>query len=898
MSSDLDNKNIIKNIKDNINNIEINIQLNEINKDVSNSINQLNNKIETINNRQNNNRQNNNNINKIRNIYVDPKDLLKPIGILDPDGLELNPLTGEQYENLYTAEEDGGKTYKDWSEMWKKFPMYEKREEAIKVLHENQVVLIVSGTGSGKTVLTPKFLLHTLNYQGKIAVTNPKTKPSLSNAQFAAKLLDVRFGEEVGVHYRNNKKTSSNTKLTFCTDGLIVAKLKGDPLLSEYDAVIIDEAHERNVRIDLLLLLLKDLLKKRPNFKLIIMSATINTKLFSDYFPKPEFKFGFLDAGKVPNHPIGEFYLEKPINQFNDNGILMNDRYIETAVDRVIKILRETENGDILVFFTSGGDSNKGCQLLHEKLGRINKELDKNIYCDTLKASTNEDLAKIYQNAEKYKTLPSGPYTRKVIFSTDVAESSMTFPGTDFIVDSGLSLISRYYPKSDITALEKRYISKASHEQRRGRTGRTAPGTCYNLFTADEFKGMEDYTKPPILIENISDEILGFISRKDLVSHINIPFKYSKKSQKGGFNQDTNNYQALPLSDYLQKFIEAPKEDTIKTLLTRLFALDALRFEDDSKKAVVTDIGLGMAEFSVKPELARTLIAGYNYKCRDEVCIIAAMMEILGNRMEMLFESPRLKGTKEEINKLKKEEKKAIHKWKNKYGDHIALLRIYKEYAKHKYDKIDRRTGRIISEKVGDAKEWTKTNYLKEKILSRVKYTSKQYQRIYGRLIGISRNSQNSTNSTNNTTRSYNTLFNIKEPVISETIELNVINAFIQGYYVNLIKHSGGKYTTCFPEIKTYARPDRSSYMSLTKQKPQYGIYTIINSIAANEYFTMVSSIPPLIIKEIKDNKLRKIMLRDCLDKKEEKKSNKKSNKKSKKKKWKKSRKRSKKRSR
>ena len=152
----MSNKAIIKDIEDNINDMKNNIQSNKINKDVSSNINEINNKIENI----YNNTNNINNINKIRNIFLDPKDLLKPIGILDPDGIELNPLTGQPYENLYTDEENGGKTYKELSEKWRKFPMYEKREEAIKKLYENQVVLIVSGTGSGKTVLTPKFLLH------------------------------------------------------------------------------------------------------------------------------------------------------------------------------------------------------------------------------------------------------------------------------------------------------------------------------------------------------------------------------------------------------------------------------------------------------------------------------------------------------------------------------------------------------------------------------------------------------------------------------------------------------------------------------------------------------------------------------------------------------------------
>ena len=149
--------------------------------------------------------------------------------------------------------------------------------------------------------------------------------------------------------------------------------------------------------------------------------------------------------------------------------------------------------------------------------------------------------------------------------------------------------------------------------------------------------------------------------------------------------------------------------------------------------------------------------------------------------------------------------------------------------------------------------------------MSKVKYTSKQYQRIFGRVIDISKNSSNTSNNSNGMIKRNITLFNVKEPVLSESIELNVLNAFVQGYYINLIKNNGIKYQTCFPSKKTYARPDRSSYLSLMKQKAKYGIYTLINSIAANEYFTMVSRVPPSIINEIKEKKVRKIILGDCL---------------------------------
>ena len=326
--------------------------------DTPNTINEF---VEEINK---NNKNKLNNSLKKRNTFVNPKDLFREIGILDPQGLQLNPLTGEVYEDIYYNSSrnanSNNPTYKYLSNIWSNFPMYSKRMESIKAIYENQVVLVISGTGSGKTVLTPKFALHALNYQGRIAITNPKRIPSKENAIYAAKTLGVKLGKQVGLKYKGSDSahySANDAKLIYCTDGYIVAKLEMDPMLSDLDCVIIDEAHERNVNIDLLLLLLKGLIKRRPDFKLIIMSATINEKVFINYFPQPEFKFGFIDAGMIPNKPIEEYFLDTPINKFDENGNLINKDFIQAGVDRVVKILRETQEGDILVFFTGKGEA-------------------------------------------------------------------------------------------------------------------------------------------------------------------------------------------------------------------------------------------------------------------------------------------------------------------------------------------------------------------------------------------------------------------------------------------------------------------------------------------------------------------------------------------------------------
>ena len=161
-----------------------------------------------------------------------------------------------------------------------------------------------------------------------------------------AKCLDVKLGDEVGVKYRDSdpKLRSNKTKLLYCTDGTVLEYIKKDKMLSEYDCLIIDEAHERNVRIDMLLLETKELIERRPDFKLIIMSATINPDIFRNYFPEGQFKFAEVDAGKKPNFPVKEFYLDRPINRFDSEGTLINKKdFIIEMVDRIMKILKESD---------------------------------------------------------------------------------------------------------------------------------------------------------------------------------------------------------------------------------------------------------------------------------------------------------------------------------------------------------------------------------------------------------------------------------------------------------------------------------------------------------------------------------------------------------------------------
>jgi pre-mRNA-splicing factor ATP-dependent RNA helicase DHX15/PRP43 len=854
-------------------------KINNINRNRTNINNKVVNKINNVVNKINKNAKTT--IPEIRNLS--PKDLMAPIGILDPNGKANNPLTGEPYKNIYRDPNKNigreNPTYASLGKVWSGFPMYAKKEEAIRAIHDNQVTLVISGTGSGKTVLTPKFALHALNYQGRIVVTTPKKLTTKGAAEFAAKTLDVKVGKEIGIKYKGSDKSwysKTESKITYCTDGYILARLMSEPLLPTFDCVIIDEAHERGVNIDLLLMLLKELIVKRPTFKLIIMSATINEQIFIDYFPKPTFTFKMVDAGEGTSYEIKEYFLDKPINRFDENGNLINNKdYIDKAVEIVVDIMKSGEEGDILVFFTGNAEIRDGCIKLHQKISAFNRNTNKKLYCQFLSAGTGKEDEKLIINRNDYKTLPNGPYTRKVVFSTNVAESSITIDGLKFVVDSGLENINIYYSKKNMEALERKYISKASHKQRKGRVGRTFPGVCYNVFTKKEYDNFRDFSVSPIILEDIGAYILRFFADDTFVSHVDLPFAYS--DQQGGSIVKNNKIKATSLQNFLRRFIEPPSEEAVKRVLFRLQVLGGMEIKGN--KGYINNMGRGMADFDTKLEIGRMLIAGYNYKCRDEICELAAMMNLSEFSVDKFIEMRLKKQKSWSPAKEKEEERKhkaVITKYKSMYGDHISLLKIYQSFKARRYDKIDRRTGRVIKEKLGDAREWCKKHYLNYNRLDQVKYESKEFQRRFSSAIARERNAHPN--------RKPDTLYLDHSPTISSKIEDNILNAILKGFFLNLLKKEGRSYSNCFPPVRTISPIDR---FSLIKSPGNHLVYSQLMNIFGRASYSFICKIPTANVAEIK--KQYKDLFKTCFTKSTVKKVTKKSSRPKKfKKKWKK----------
>jgi HrpA-like RNA helicase len=859
----------------------------------------------------NNNRVNANNKTKYphtRDIHVPRDRLFEPIGILDPEGLQNNPFTNEPYQNLYDdpTKEPTDKigTYKHFGNFWSKLPMYDKRVEAINLIYDNNVVLIISGTGSGKTVLTPKFALHCMNYQGRIAITNPKRIPTKANTDFSAQHMDVKVGTYIGMKYRDSEKGAYSTdcRLIYCTDGWILQLLQTDPLLMDLDMVIIDEAHERNVNIDLLLLLLKHLVLKRPSFKLIIMSATINTQIFVDYFPTSQFKFAMLDAGQKPMFPIKTIYLNKPINKYDENGNIIDKNYFDVAVDKVVSLLKETDNGDILVFFPKKGDTTDGCSQLSIRLDKLNRELGKKIYSASLTSTTGKksrdghDEQNMIINAQKYKQ--NGRFSRKVVFATEVAESSVTISGLLYVIDTGLVNKMMYYSDKNMESLEMKFVSKASHKQRKGRTGRTAPGTCFCLFTEEEYnKKFPEYTQSPIMNTDLSKYLMTFLANQNFVTHIQFPIVYkgnkvnkvnnlkkpelviSKNSNKhkklelrpktGGGEGKNNKKKRLIISpkvvplepsdikpcefvEYLHKLIEVPPIDTVKTTIKRLIDLKIVEMRDE--KGYITDLGRACAVLDVIPEIARMMIAGYNYRCRDDICNLAGILEKAEYKKDSVFDRFRSKTKDEKLKRAEKDDYERVKKrWVNSLGDHFSLLDIYNEFCNHEYDEVDRKTGTIIRPKLGETKDWCKKNYLNYNTLRNVKEVARQYQRAFGRVMRIFKEKHPDVKP--------RFIFMDKEPVLSENYAENILRAILDGFFVNMMRRfDNRRYVNCYPKSITTAQLPQQSLYASTKTQTKYAVYGQLKSIFGKQEFSIVSKIPPAISDEYKNSEQGKCL--------------------------------------
>ena len=447
-------------------------------------------------------------------------------------------------------------------------PITARRPEILNAIRRHQVVIIAGETGSGKTTQLPKMCLEAgLGVAGRIGCTQPRRVAALSLSKRIASELKVSWGRQVGAKIRFNDRSSDATLIKMMTDGMLLAETQADRDLRDYEAIIIDEAHERSLNIDFLLGYLKTLLPRRPELKLIVTSATIDTEAFSRAFdgaPVLEVSGRLypVDIHYAPHDPEAE-----------DRGDLT---YIDAAIRAVRDVLDESAAGDILVFMPGERDIRETMEGLRGSCPGNSEILP---MFGRLSAGEQE---RIFASSDR----------RKIIVATNIAETSLTIPGIHYVIDPGLVRMSRYSPRTRTRRLPIEPISQSSANQRAGRAGRLEHGVCIRLYSEEEFAERPPFTQPEIQRCNLADVILRM-----------------KAFQLGDI-------ETFP-------FLNPPVPAAIQSgyhLLHELGALDAERR--------LTPLGRKLARLPVDPSIGRMVLQSVREHALEDVLVIAAALSI------------------------------------------------------------------------------------------------------------------------------------------------------------------------------------------------------------------------------------------------------------------------------
>ena len=444
-------------------------------------------------------------------------------------------------------------------------PITARREEIVAAIRSHQVIILAGETGSGKTTQLPKMCLEAMpDQRGQIGCTQPRRVAAMSVSKRVAEELNVRWGAEVGCKMRFSDDTSRDTRVKFMTDGILLAEIQSDPMLRAYSMLILDEAHERSLNIDFLLGYLVGLLKKRPDLKVLVTSATIDTEAFSQAFGgAPIIEV----SGRL--YPVDIRY--KPIDSKDEDY-----GYLDAVVDAVEDALIETDTGDVLVFMPTERDIRDTRDLLDGRLGREFEVLA---------------LFGRMASAEQQKIFSPGS-KRRVVIATNVAETSITIPRVRYVVDTGLARISRYNPRTRTKRLPVEAVSQSSANQRAGRAGRVQDGVCIRLYSEEDFLKRDRFTMPEIQRANLAEVILRM------------------KAYKLGEIED------FP-------FINPPVSASIRAGYELLHELGSL-----SETHELTPLGKELAKLPLDPTLGRMLLQAREEKALPEMLIIAAGLSI------------------------------------------------------------------------------------------------------------------------------------------------------------------------------------------------------------------------------------------------------------------------------
>ena len=461
-------------------------------------------------------------------------------------------------------------------------PVSQKKDDIAKAIDENQVVIIAGETGSGKTTQLPKLCLELgLGQAGTIAHTQPRRLAARSVASRIAQELEVEMGQEVGCQVRFSDQTTERTRVKLMTDGILLAQTQHDKFLSEYDCIIIDEAHERSLNIDFLLGFLKQLLPKRPDLKVVITSATIDLTRFSEHFSNaPVIEV----SGRT--FPVEDRFRPLVRESEDDTDLTIQEGILHGLQELAEQDRIKQQAGDVLVFLP-GEREIRECAEFLRKMTMHDKDLRNSQILPLYARLGVSDQGRIFSES----------VGRRIILATNVAETSLTVPGIRYVIDSGVARISRYSYRSKVQRLPVEAISQASANQRRGRCGRVADGICIRLYSEEDFLSRPEFTEPEIQRTNLAAVILQMISLK------------------------LGNISEFP-------FVDAPDPRFIKDGFNLLQELEAVSSSNKEGQFELTQLGRKMSRLPVEPRISRMLLQAKKQNALREVLIIASALSI------------------------------------------------------------------------------------------------------------------------------------------------------------------------------------------------------------------------------------------------------------------------------
>lgn len=499
--------------------------------------------------------------------------------------------------------------WKAIQEVRARLPIATCRAELMSLIRENNIVVIIGETGSGKTTQMTQYLYEAgYGKHGAIACTQPRRVAAMSVAKRVAEEVGCPLGSTVGYTIRFEDVTGPETKIRYMTDGILVRESLMDRDLDQYSVIIMDEAHERALNTDVLFGILKQVARRRSDIKLVITSATMDADKFSRYF-------GGVPTFRIPGRtfPVETLFTKSPVED-----------YVDAAVSQALQIHVGKGPGDILIFMTGQEDVEMTCMLIQEGLSKLGEGTKPLLVLPMYSQLPADMQSKIFDKAAQG--------VRKVIVSTNVAETSLTVDGIYFVIDSGFIKLKVYNPKIGMDALQVFPVSRASADQRAGRAGRTGPGVCYRLFT-------ERIYRDELLLTTVPE-----IQRTHLANVVLL-------------------LKTLGIENLLEfDFMDPPPQENVQQSLYQLWVLGAL---DDA--GALTNLGRKMAEFPLDPPLSKMLIVSEDLGCSEEIATIVSMLSV-----PSVFVRPKERAEESDA---------AREKFMVPESDHLTLLFVYQQWC-------------------------------------------------------------------------------------------------------------------------------------------------------------------------------------------------------------------------